>query len=402
MRRDGTEEERTSNRLRYALAHATRSVAWSAVDLLLAWHLHVVVGLSGVATSTLLFVFLLTGSICSLAVGYWLSGSHAKAGVYVRLQLGASVAAAVLLACQFVASDVIAVLVTGLGFRIAFSIQDVTQTCLASLLPSDDTDTDAYARLHVVLSSAARLIILAMHVLLSRLDSVLARGIVICGMSVMTVIGALGLRSVHFPETRPSPSTFSWRTNRSGVGRLLLAFALSTIFMPTVTRLLLFLPMVPGQRDFASGMVAAYYIGSMAGPIVHGRLGVIRPNRNSAPLCAFIAVASGAAMLFPLPPFLREVAAVLHGVALSMLVVGLWAGAAFAARRDASDGFVFGSVAFTMHIASALGALAIGPLIEGIEAGSERAASGALALTTLGAVAIAVLVPMRTAAPASA
>ncbi len=402
MKRDGFEDERARNRFRYALAHATRSIAWSAVDLMLAWHLHIVVGLSGVATSTLLSVFLLTGSVASLATGYWLSGSHAKAGVYVRLQLVASIAAAMLLACQFVAGDVIAVIVAGLGFRIAFSIQDVTQTCLASLLPNDDADTDAYARLHVVLSSAARLVILGVHVMLLRLDGVTVRGVVVGGMAVLTMIGAFGLRTVRFPDTRPSPSAFSWRAGSPGMGRLLMAFALSAMLLPTLTRLLIFLPSVPGQTNFASGMVAAYYVGSMAGPIIHARLRTFHPDRDMAPLCALTAAISAAVVLLPLPSLMRDVAAALHGVALSMLVVGLWAGAALAARRNASDGFVFGSVAFTMHVASALGALALGPLIEGVEAGSQLAAAGALVLTALGAVAIAVLAPMRTTAPASA
>lgn len=402
MIQDLIDEGRARNRFRYALAHATRSISWSAVDLLLAWHLHVVVGLSGVGTSTLMFVFLLTGSIVSLATGYWLSGSHAKAGVYVRVQLVASIAAAILLACQFIASEVIAVVAAGLGFRIAFSIQDVTQTCLASLLPDDDADTDAYARLHVVLSSGARLVILGMHVTLLRLDDAAARGIVIGVMAVSTMIGAFGLRTVRFCDSRPPPSAFSWRAERPGLGRLLTAFAVCAMLMPTLTRLLIFLPAVPGQTDFASGMVAAYYIGSMAGPIVHARLGTLYPDRDAAPFCAVVAAITAAAVLLPLPPLLRDVAAALHGVALSMLVVGLWAGAAFTARRDASDGVVFGSVTFTMHVASALGILATGPLIEGVEAGSRLAASGVLLLTVLGAVAIAMLAPMRTTAPASA
>ncbi len=385
--------ERVRNRSRYALAHGTRSIAWSAVDLLLAWHLHVVVGLSGFATSTVLFVFLLTGSIASLAIGYGLSDARAPARVYVRLQLYAAVAAALLLACQFLAHDVVAVIVAGLGFRIAFAIQDVTQNCLASLLPDDDADTDTYARLHIVLSSGARLVVLAMHLALARLEGMAERGVVIGVMAVLTVVGAFGLRNVAFPETRPSPSAFSWRAKRPGLGRLLAGFALATMLMPTLTRLLIFLPAVPGQPDFASVMVAAYYIGSMTGPIVHARIGRRDPGRDTAPLCAGIAALSCVVVLLPAPPLLREAAAAVHGVALSMLVVRLWAGAAFAARSDASDGFVFGSVTFTMHIAAALGALALGPLIEGVEAGSLSAAGAILALTASGAVGVAVLAP---------
>lgn len=392
----------SGNRVRYAFAHGTRSIAWSTVDLLLAWHLHVVLDLSGVEASALVFAFLVIGALAGLAAGYWLSHSRARAKSYVRLQLISGIAASTLLAFQFLAVSTIVAVVAGVLFRVAFAIQEVTQNALASLLPRDDEETKTYARIHVVLSSAARLIVLVAHILALSFQDFVSRVAIIVGMAVLTMIGTFGLSGVQFPDTRPSPSSFSRHAFHGRLGRLLLAFAISTIMMPTLTRLLIFLPGLPGATNLASWMVGSYYIGSMSGPLLHARLMSSRYARFVAPLCVAVAGVSATIVLFPFPASVRGASAVAHGIALSMLVVGLWSDAAIAARKDGSDGLVFGSVTFTMSIASAIGALLMGPLIERIEAHDWTAIMAAIMLTTVGAWSIFVLRPTRTTASASA
>ena len=75
------------NQTRFGAAHLARSFGWAMTDLLLAWQLRAVVGLSGPATSVLMTAVLLIGALANIAVGYGLTASHILASSYLRLQL---------------------------------------------------------------------------------------------------------------------------------------------------------------------------------------------------------------------------------------------------------------------------------------------------------------------------
>lgn len=350
-----------------------------------------VVGLSGYYVSVLLFGLQLMGSASGFAVGWWLSSSRASASDYVRLQLFAAIGSAGLLALQFLLVTPAAVILSAFAFRAAFAAQEVPQNALALLLPKDENEAGLYARIHVVLSSIARLVVISAHALPLSFDTAAVRMGTFACVSALTMVSAFILLGVRFPSNRVPPSGFSWGRVRPDLLAILAAFALSTMMMPTLTRLLIFLPNISGHDNFASLMVAAYFLGSATGPILHARLTDRISGRNLSLLSALTAIGSGFMVIAPLSPMIREAAAFAHGIALSMIVVRLWAAAAIAARRDASDGLVSGAIALTMHVSGAIGALLLGPLMEPFENGGDWATLAAVLLMSIGVVSVAAI-----------
>jgi hypothetical protein len=368
VNRIGPSSTVASNRLRFALVHAARSLGWSSVDLMLAWHLHVVVGFSGPSVSYLLFACLAVGSSTSFAVGWLLSKHRATGRTYVRLQLVGAMASGTLLAAQFLSMNQLWAVVISIAFRIAYSVQDVPQNALASMLPEDGDDSKVYARLHMTLSSAARLVVIGAHLLFLE-NGAIDRHVAITVMAVAMSASAFGLLGARFPH----------------------GFGFAGALLPALSRMLIFSPDASSQIGFGSWMLAAFYVGSIAGPTVHARLAAVMDEHQACAIWTVAAMIGGAIMILPIGPVFREVSAAVHGLALNAIGVRLWARAAHVAREEAGGGFVFGAVIPTLHVSSALGALLMGPLIEPYENGSALAAVSALTMTSLGAMLILLL-----------
>lgn len=398
-----------SNRVRFGSAHMARSLGWSTIDMILAWHLHTVVGLSGESVSVLLFVFLVIGSATNLFVGCLLTWLDADGRDYVRLQLLGSIAAATLLVAQFLVMDTWWVVVVGIAFRVAYAVQDVPQNALGSLLPSDAGDAKIYARLHVILSSAARLVAIGGHLLLLQADGSISRAVALVGIAALVIASAGGLCGVRFPVRAEAIARRPMVRAGIPVGapQLLFGFSLAAMLLPTVNRLLIFSPGAQDQPHLGAWMLAAFYTGSMAGPLVQARATSILGERDAVLASVGAAVVSGAMVIVPTIPILRELGAVVHGLALSVIGVRLWATAAAIAMRDAEsgrnrDGLIFGAVIVTTQLSMAFGALLLGPLIDTYEAGDRGAGIVALFLTGVGGLLIAGLEVRQKRAPALA
>lgn len=366
------------------------------VDLLLAWHLHRVIGQSAWTVSILMTVFLATGALANLTIGYVLTARNAAASSYVRLQMVGAGAAAVALAGQFLARDIVVVTLVGILFRIAYAMQDVPQNALGSLLPTDDRDAVRYARLRVMLSGAMRVVAILLHLMLLQIDRRIADAIAFVGIGALVFASAVALRGLTFPVRTVRRAAAAPPCPR-GLPRLLLGFAIAGALLPTLNRLLIFSPGIEGRvPHFGSWMLAAFCLGSIAGPEVHGRLA--RGRGEAAPLLAGVAIAIGSAALatFVTSLSLRGVAIMLHGIGLSVIGVHLWASAARIAMRDGAigqrrDALVASAVILTSHVSMAVGALFLAPLIDAYEAGDPGAALTALLLVCGGGLAILVL-----------
>lgn len=369
------------------------------VDLLLAWHLHRVIGQSAWTVSILMTVFLATGALANLTIGYVLTARNAAASSYVRLQMVGAGAAAVALAGQFLARDIVVVTLVGILFRIAYAMQDVPQNALGSLLPTDDRDAVRYARLRVMLSGAMRVVAILLHLMLLQIDRRIADAIAFAGIGALGFASAVALQGLTFPvrPVRRAAAAPAAPPCPRGLPRLLLGFAIAGALLPTLNRLLIFSPGIEGRvPHFGSWMLAAFCLGSIAGPEVHGRLA--RGRGEAAPLLAGVAIAIGSAALatFVTSLSLRGVAIMLHGIGLSVIGVHLWASAARIAMRDGAigqrrDALVASAVILTSHVSMAVGALFLAPLIDAYEAGDPGAALAALLLVCGGGLAILVL-----------
>lgn len=279
---------RLFNRVRFGAAHGARSLGWSAVDMLLAWHLHVRVGLTGVHTGWLTFAFLVLGGVATFLVGFALSRLRAAGPMVVRVQLFATIATAVLLWAQFAVQDAAAAIVAGMGFRLAYAVQDVAQNMLASLLPEDEADAGDYARLRVTLSAITRCLIVTGFALTTRAGMTMLLALI--GMAM--VASATGLRGAVFPP-RPLAEPAASRTIPPGLPALLLQWLVVMTLLPTMSRLLVFTPVVAEQPRSGAWLLGAYCIGLVIGPLLRDTIG--------RPLTLALVIASGA-MILP-PPF---------------------------------------------------------------------------------------------------
>lgn len=397
-----------ANPVRFGAAHLSRSFGWAMTDLLLAWHLHTAVGLSGAATSALMMVLLLIGASANIVVGYGLAATRAVAPSYLRLQLLGAVMTAIMLAAQFLLREPTAVIVAAILFRLAFAMQDVPQSALVSLLATDDADADRYARLRVTLSGCSRIGAILLHLLLLRAGSpswaMIAWGMI--GGSL--VLSSASLFGVRFPLVVNQPMNRRRSTAMpDGLPRLLCAFAISAALLPTVNRLLIFTPATGAPvPEIGSWLLAVFYCGAVAGPLVQRHISAGR-NEREIWVMTIVLAAISAMLLVDATSYIVIAAAAVHGAALSMIGAKLWAGAARIAMIDARggprrDGLVAGAVILTTHLSMAMGSLLLAPLIEGYEAADSRAALGAVLVVCAGALAILPLVVMRRTAPATA
>ncbi len=393
------------NHGRFAAAHAARSLGWATTDLLLAWHLHSVVGFAGATVSLLLAVFLSTGALANLGVGFLLTVRRASSADYVRLQLVGAVATAILLAAQFLVIDPVAVIVVGVAFRIAYAVQDVPQNALGSLLPRDNGDAKRYARLRVTLSGVMRVAAISVHLLLSRSA---ADGIALAVIGGLIVASALGLRELRFPAASRIRSAVierepSWP---SGLPKLLSGFIAAAALLPTLSRLLIFAPTIAGEMPQAGGwMLAAFCVGSVAGPFLHYRLSVAFGERIALLSGIIVVLASALVVTIGGAVPVRALGAAMHGIGLGAVGVHLWTSAARVAMDDAAsgprrDGLVASAVILTTHVSMAVGALFLAPLIDAYEAGDPAAALAAFVVVTVGGVVLALTeLPLRRRAP---
>lgn len=358
------------------------------VDLLLAWHLHHGLGLTGTQTGWALFAFLSLGGAVTFAVGSAFTRSGASDVAVVRTQLAATIVVAPFLLLQFRVEGATAAIAVGLVFRIAYAVQDVAQNMLASLLPEDEEDVRRYARLRVALSAATRCGVAgAFAVAMSGgMTAVLAL------IGIVMIASAVALLPVRFPERSRigSAPRSGGATIPIGMPRLILAWSAAAALLPTLNRLLVFTPPMPGLPRPGAWLLAGFCLGSVLGPI-------LRDSGGRAALLAVI-LTSGLAIVLPLPYFPHAIlsvgGAMMHGAAISVIGVRLWSATASVATADAGrgrngDGLVFGSVILTIHLSSAAGMLVLGSLIERFEAGGSSAPAIALLITFAGAVLIA-------------
>jgi MFS family permease len=373
---------RISNRTRFGAVHGARSLAWAAMDLLLAWHLHVRIGLGGTQTGWAMCLFLVTGGAATALAGHLLTRYERSGAAIIRLQLPATCVTALLLWAQFAVTGAAAAIAAGIAFRLSYAVQDVTQNTLAALLPRDDADARGYAGLRVMLSAAARCLIVVAFALAPA--GGMAPLLPIVG--ALMIASAVALRGATLaPRSNLRCASERDREMPTGWLALLLDWIMAATLLPIVSRLLIFAP--PTASIWGSGAVllGAYCLGTVIGPTVRARLG-----RRVA---LALVVASAAVLTLPvdLGTIARITAALMHGIGFSIVNVYLWAETSRMAMDEAQagrhrDAAIFGTVIMIIHFATAVGMTILGPLIDLLDAGHHQAPAIGLVLTTIGAL----------------
>ncbi len=391
------------NRHLFCAGNFGKCVPWLTTDMLLAWRLHAEVGLAGEAVGQVLFLFLSVGALATLGAGYLMTALGLSPHKLLWLQLGGAIVTGVSFVLQFTALDLGVVLAAGLAFRVGYALQDIPQKALSSILPRDDEDTRRYVRLQTMLSPIAKLAItlaylwaggrlvgLALPVL-----SLVAIGVVVSAALM------LGVRPTA-PMPAAEPTVLERRRAPAGWGAVFLVICVAAIILPVTRRLLIFAPDADGWRNLGAWFLCAFCAGSILGPGVLKRLerafGAARALIAIAGVAAVTAWAQamGEAQTAP-----RLVAALVHGVAIGALLTSMWTAVALLARDDAArtgrrrDAAIFGIAIAATHAAGAVGALIVGPLIEGAGRHDLASMTGAALATSIAAVAMAWLLLRR-------
>lgn len=377
---------KASNRYRYGAAHAARSLCWSTVDLFLAWHIHEKVGLGGLQTGVVLFVLLAVGGTATFLIGLAFSRYPLSGIRMVRLQVYATMGVALSLVGQFAIAGPLATILVGLCFRLCYAVQDVTQNVLGMMLPADDCEVHLYARQRVILSAVTRCLVVTGIAFTS--PALITPMLSLIGVAMIT--SAASLRGLSFPRLRLEGATKGQAALPRALPSLLFSWVIAGALLPTLSRILIFTPSTTGLPQPGFWLLSAFCLGSIVGPLL--------PSSRHPSLSILLIVASGAVMILPVPfvgdGILRMGAAMFHGIGVSSIGVRLWArtsrlAIAEADRGHSNAGLIVSSVILTIQLASAVGMLILGPLIERFETGWSAAGLLALGLTGTGALLIA-------------
>lgn len=369
-------------RHRFAAAHFSKSLVWCFSDLLLAWFLHAVLHFPADQVALLMFVLLLFGAVCDAGIGALITWRRVTLATLIRFHFFASIVTAITLWAQFANTGSIGTAaVTGILFRAAYALYDVSQTAMTSLLPRDSEDAHRYVTTRTTLGAVARLVVSAANFAIAQLPAALfAQGAtrLLLGFSVLAVATAWILRDAGvahpIPASRERTPRGSLRPP-SGTLPILMAFFISTLGFATLSRLLLFYPSAPAFPALGAWLLLLFSVGTVAGPPLALRCIRRMGWKYSCLASTGLGMVCALPLLMSLKAWPLSVAAFGYGIGLGATGGLLWQGASDVIRGHAeltgerADGLVFGLVIFTIHIAIAIGALPLAILLPAIASG---------------------------------
>jgi glycoside/pentoside/hexuronide:cation symporter, GPH family len=389
-------------RRNFALAHFSKSLAWSLVDILQAYFLHVVLGLSAFDTARVLVVCVLFGACWNIIIGALVDLRGAGPARVLWVHFIGAVLTAVTIFMQFsVRKDLGELMVTGVLFRCAYALYDVPQTALTSILPVDEQDASVYIQLRSALSALARLAVAGTTLALGELPATIFRtGLnwTLAGITLLIVLTAgtllLATPSVRGGRTRPNPARRL--ALPQGAVKLLISLALSVTLLPIMSRLLIFAPAQPDFPHRGAWLVLAYTLGNVIAPFAVTRLEMRLGWRTLWLSSMALGVVSGDALaaLIGDTTSVALVLSLVHGVGLGFVGVLEWEMASRLVRRHAAatgqrtDGMMFGLFIFVIQISVALASVLLGGLLDRFVKGEVGAIVMEIAAITLSGMVI--------------
>ena len=370
----------------YGIAHFGKSLFWYTSELLLAFYLSEVCGLTPQTMGIVLAAGFALGACADLGFAWRLSPHIATAAAAARMQLAGAGLSAVCLSAMFLVPEVpipfrvAYAFATGLAFRIAYVLYDIPQNALVSLGTTDDDSRSRVSALRILFSGLASLgvglgaIVLLMPGLApSRAERFFVMGI---AWSLVAIATAVALARVDWrtaPPPAPTPHPATAGTPAQPLSLLVLlaiAFIVSataSIFAKTEPY---YMSYVLRNATWGGLILSGMSVGSAVSPPVWGWL-ALRYSRRVMLVVTAVALAVSALIFWwvGLWPVAALAAAFLFGVANGGVGVVLWA--AFGDAVKASDrlgaGLAFGIFTAVMKLALAVGILGLGLALSALD-----------------------------------
>lgn len=375
----------------FGFGQFSRSLIWCVTDLLIAFHLNVRVGIAGETVGVILFLSFALGAALDLAV----AGVVARLGepLRVALQLQAFAGCATVVTAIFLFAPPPGVgglatlayfAIASILFRTAYTIFDVTQNALTSLLPADLEQLRSYVTIRTVVSSLGRLCASCLVFYALRNSSSSS-----ADLEVVVLIGIpVGLSVISLARVRVPPLA----TPRVGAGvgvrwrslpyRKLAPLVAATIFevglLGVTGRLLPFFGVHQSASAQGSALVVAMVCGTVAGPVLVARFS--RPDESGRVALLLASIGAGAAvgLLAEGSYFANLVLATLYGASATGIASIIWQRVGQLVREEAAlsgtriDLVAFAVLTASTKLALALSSALLGTVLAGFEAGAPR------------------------------
>jgi Na+/melibiose symporter-like transporter len=392
----------------YAAGHFVRTLAWSFVDLTLAYYLHTRLAMPAPRIGQLLAASFTYSSVLDLLMAAAFTRVRDQHRLALRLQMigGLGTAAcACLLFLPFPPSTqeqtYWQLLGCSLAFRTFYALYDVAQNALTSLLPEDDVDAERYVALHATAIPCAKLCVAAamFAVIGERSGMRHAAELWICMVIALLIV--LTCMPLACNVGRPPP-VLAKRAERSGVRRapllpllpVLMATAVEIVLVGVLARLFPF-------ASHGAALTLALVIGMLA-----ARPGIAWLQRRLGSEARVILLLSGSGIVGAVA--LLEIAsalpailcATLHGFSRAGTGLIKWRRTARIARLHACrsghqvDLSCFALLTGTMKLALGLSSLLAAALFPGVQAHAPATVALVVVMLTVGSILSTVLLTL--------
>lgn len=378
----------------YGLAHFGKSLFWYASEILFAYYLTELVGLHAVHMGFVLGLGLMASALFDLIVGARLRFSLSDARRAARMQFVGSLLCAASFIAVFAGFWVPQPLrfshamITGLAFRLAFTLYDLPQNALMTVGTGSMEARDRLAATRIFFSGLATLTValcVAPLLVTERQGEIAPRYLVLaCATAVPAVVSAGALSRLMLRTSNQSPKAAvitSSGFQPSATFWLLIGVASVTSLLTPIFGKLepYFATFVLRSPVLGGVIVTATALGTVIGQPIW------RSLRKRWTLPAVMSLAATAQIvgllafwvLVKRPDFGLAFAAGLFGLGSGGIGTALWAAFSEAAAREACgrEGLAWAVFGATVKMSLALGALMLGALLMTIEYRDAEGAS---------------------------
>jgi Na+/melibiose symporter-like transporter len=362
-------------------------LVWCLSDLLIAYHLNVRIGLSARLTGMILFGSFILGAGLDILVATWVARMGSPLRNTLLLQAIAGCAAVLAALALFwptprggEAACFVYLCLASVLFRTAYSVLDVTQNALTSLLPQRVDEVRSYVAVRTIVSSLGRLaasflVFLAM----GAATDPFADFKVILVIVAPVMISVIGLSRAAMPTTFIDPPGVEFRWLSLPYRRLAIPLVVMIChvgLLGLVTRLIPLLRASGQEAPTNSSLIVTMVCGTVVGPLLLS-LGVpdAVDRRSAAVSLPLVTAIVSAGLLMPLPGMWPLVLAFILGAGSMALTNLIWERVAWIVRQEASTSGVridigaFALLTACIQIGIAISNVFLGSVLDGLKSG---------------------------------
>jgi Na+/melibiose symporter-like transporter len=366
----------------FGSGHFAKTLIWSASELFLSYFAHIHLGLDARATGLLIFASLLYSGLLDGAAAVTLALKPGREERVPRLQMAGAALTALgsillFLPVRLPPAQLFAwLLLASILFRTGYTLYDVSQNALVSLLPSDEAEAHRYVKFRTILSFAAKIFVaLASFYVIGGHGRANAALMVIASIALLVVASAIPIsrHEIRIPDTTPAPD----------VSRLPLRFLLPILIAASAQVCLLGLvgKFIPFVLEPATGLsmgpsiTLATVFSGMIGPFLTPRARM-RGGRQTLCVALLAAVSALGAILMLVADRFSSIifAACLFGVGGGATTALIWNELSAIVRDYArqagkrTDLLSFALLTAVIKLSVAVSGLVFGLLLDGYEA----------------------------------